>query len=46
MECNIMRELNVREIEQVNGGSINAPEPTYIIINGKKVQISPLILGY
>jgi hypothetical protein len=46
-----MRELNVNEIEQVNGGSFNAPEPEYIwvpdLLNGgyKKMQVSPYIFG-
>ena len=40
-----MRELNVNEMEEVNGGSIDAPEPVFVIVNGEKMQVSPVILG-
>ena len=50
LEYHRMHELNVDEVKEVSGGSINAPAPEYMYVqlpNGtiKKVQVSPHIFG-
>lgn len=42
-----MKELNVVQLDKVNGGSafVSPSQEQYIWVNGKKVLVSPVIFG-